>query len=811
MTPAPRKDSGEDGEHDGSGPTTVPAGKEGEGGTTPESRQATARTKTRRAPRAANRGRTTAKSGAKAADWSSPEGIREALGALRGDAFSENLGRAGRRGGTGQNFSGNFIIHEAHFRDAVAGSVYGAGSGAGATDIPGLIPSGRITRLREVFVAPADYDVLRERLREQKLLILRGPAGWGKTAAATMLLDSVGAKQVRRHDPESGLRTLTSASLASDTGHLIDWIGLGHLPDLRSGFLDRLASHLADLDAHMVLTLDGGLPIDTGDLHGHLADCADRATAVQIVRSHLVRIQGTAYDEQRIDAFMAAERVAEVCAKAQDLRLASRRLEWLATHLSGSIEAPDRAADLLGQLDEEATADFRTWFMEGHSVSQRAFTIALAALDELPYPIVAGAARELEARLVQAARQDAGPGHEQEHPESGRPERTVFDVTRTERLATSKAVLKDVVMDGRYGYTTMSFVRFENEQYPAWVLDTLWTEYDDAQPVVMGWLRDLALNDDVDLGVRAGITAGRLAQYEFDWICDEIITPWAGSEDLACRYAAVWALGALAASPGFAGHASALIKEWSADDSPIEFRWVAVRALGAAVGQYNPAGALRSLGLMAVKSWPDLAEPMLLSIGELFTAPADGTVDLVVAKLLRWSESRHSTRREFAALAFLHIAETTFAVDADSGRSWPAMLWLAVNGLPGSGQPVTEPVVSDDGAGSGAGFVMTSRTEVVRRGSDERERIAALWRFAANAPFVATIAPEVLWQWIERADRDQPMTEALRWLFTAEVFADVDRRLLADQLRLWIAEKKTGPVAAAHVLLQDLEPSKETT
>jgi hypothetical protein len=77
----------------------------------------------------------------------------------------------------------------------------------------GPIPDAVLDRLRRVYVEPTVYVDAATRLRERRVMVLRGPDGWGKRATALRLLTEVAPGGVFGLEPDIEIRRLGGRTL----------------------------------------------------------------------------------------------------------------------------------------------------------------------------------------------------------------------------------------------------------------------------------------------------------------------------------------------------------------------------------------------------------------------------------------------------------------------------------------------------------------------------------------------------------------------------------------------------------------------
>src|SRR5262245_3166956 len=111
------------------------------------------------------------------------------FGPLLEQAFNELLGKSGRP--TGGVRSNVLIAGEVHIAGDLLGGDKHAGSSGSAFAgevIAGEVGTDVLKQIERSYVPPPAYRRLLERLREHRILLLRAPSGWGRTATGLHIL-----------------------------------------------------------------------------------------------------------------------------------------------------------------------------------------------------------------------------------------------------------------------------------------------------------------------------------------------------------------------------------------------------------------------------------------------------------------------------------------------------------------------------------------------------------------------------------------------------------------------------------------------
>src|SRR5215470_12099322 len=131
----------------------------------------------------------------------------------RDDAVAALLG--GSRGPGGNVF----IVDSIGYVDAAVGGSHPAVDVTRYGTVPsGPIPKPTLRGIVKTFVQPGNYPEIRRQLKARSVLLLRAPTGWGRTAAALVLLDAACNEGVDKLNPDTSLRAPGELGLQPNHG-----------------------------------------------------------------------------------------------------------------------------------------------------------------------------------------------------------------------------------------------------------------------------------------------------------------------------------------------------------------------------------------------------------------------------------------------------------------------------------------------------------------------------------------------------------------------------------------------------------------
>jgi hypothetical protein len=696
----------------------------------------------------------------------------------------------------------NKFTYHFHVQGDLRGDVVGGDKLAGPAVPFGVVGAGPVgqqllDKIADVYVRPPAYAQAQRFLEQHRLVILQGPARWGKATMALHLLlgievlgvDGRRLQGIHRFGSETELATLKGGEIELLRGYLVDTLAPYQAVRLTDDRVERLQAHLEARRSCMVVTVDQAAHLPNGLVRDLAVRCGELSDPVALLRRHLrwylrtaPPANGIEVDPDAQDRLLAHD---EVRRELDEQPLPSE-IDRMARLLRGVLcgeETESRAFESLRHRSALAIEDhFRD---EQTTLRDRAFMISLSVLDGAPYEAVAEAADRLEEALHQVA----DPRRPLRRPPFGR--------TREDRLHLAWArIPRGQERVGRG--SLVQGVTFRNPAYPRALLDYVWREFDTARGCLLEWFELLAQQPGDEVPLRTAVALGRLGTQAFPYLRARVLDPWAASGDPRLQEIAALALSAtVQLEPALTSDILALLQRWSdaehteeEDEDDRGRRWTAAVAFGWHVGATYPELALDRLEEIAGIDDVELALAVAMSTTRLFDA---GKRREVVDALLGWIDTPRTQEErvlvQTAALSFLRIAATSFNEPGGAdleGERWPTLLWL------------TDPDASGD-PDAAPGWL---------------EAVTRLWRHALNTSLVVDVALDVLRDWVDLADEDDRLLPLLRRIVLHLPQHERDRRRLEYKLERWSETRSRHgdgrrSSRAAGELLRALKAGKE--
>lgn len=629
-----------------------------------------------------------------------------------------------------------------------------------------------VETVRHTFQAPPRWDDIQADAWQRRSVVLRGPGGAGKTAAAVRLLISAQVKAWYLLDSVAELTRLTELrQLGSGAGLLLD--RPRDLGELRGSQLAGLEGLLERADARLVLIAGPDAELDRGV--GEYVQRVTRPDSLDaVLAAHLTHRLGEADAARALAADGVADLTAELLSDGPACRDAARLAEVLAHEYGGGGIDPDRVR---ARMDSSGGEGPEEWFEGLGDTGLRTQAIALAVLGGLPQEDVALAASALLDRFrsdrgVLTTSVERGPVPLRQDP-----------FAQSRRLLAEKLRARTVsaVTRGSFGWLPCTVAEYRNPDYPPRIIRHVWSEYRIQQELV-GWLAELVDSPSQQVRSFAGTALGLIATESFDHIATQVLPGWVLHEDSgsARREAIAYALRVCARDPALRPGVHALVNGWYLSGT-WEFQAAAARAYGLCLGGADLDTAVRCLTQLGTVDHIQVA----IAIGDAFADLVEEDVAAHAPLVLRAvAEMVHEPlSRPVGHLVFLILADALVteepAAPGTAPRARPTLLKLAAADPPGS---------------------------------ELRRLLGYLWSEVIGGELFGDESANVLEAWAAQAETDPLLLDDLLRVLVQDVAARSPRvgGLLRRYVTRWAERDRFRPLPrAAAVLGSALRPSAD--
>ncbi|WP_164992283.1 hypothetical protein [Streptomyces sp. L2] len=588
---------------------------------------------------------------------------------------SESASQATARVGAGSLRAG--LLRTAWTRiggDRVEGDkiVIQAGSERGV--VLRALAAGVVETVRHTFQPPPRWDDVVADAWQRRSVVLRGPLGAGKTAAAVRLLLAAQAKTFFLLDSVAELTRLTELTqLGTGAGLLVD--RPVDLSELRAAQLAGLEDLLLRADAHLVVT--AGPESELGrDVTEYVQRITRPDTLDRVLRAHLTHRLGEPDTDGALTSAGVPGLVTELLDSAAGCLHAARLAEVLAhEHGTGAID-PERVR---ARMDHTGGETPEEWFESLGDTALRTQAVALAVLGGLPQEHVAMAASALLDRFRSERGVLADSVRDGPVPLSQDP----FSQSRRLLADQLRARTVSAVTKGDLGLLPCTVAEYRDPGYPARIIRHVWSEYR-IQREIVAWLG--ALVDKPSLSVRsfAGTALGLIATESFDHIATQVFPGWLHAEHTGAfrREAIAYALRVCLRDPQVRTGVRALVDGWYMSGA-WQTQAAAARAYGLCLGGADLATAVQRLTRLGTVDHIDVAIAIGDALSDLLEQDVAGHAPLVLRAVAEMAHEPSS--RPSGHLAFLILANALLTEEppGSTRQPRPSLLTLAAEQPPG--------------------------------------------------------------------------------------------------------------------------------
>jgi hypothetical protein len=563
-----------------------------------------------------------------------------------------------------------------------------------------------LERIRATFAAVAGYERMLDTIRENRVIVLRSPAGTGMTTTAVRLLDEVTDGNVAHLDVPKGIGSIREKDLTKKRGYVVRITSASPHGGPTELELDSLAELLATHKCWCVVVDSTGVDQDErGDyVLKHQAPDND-----QVLRKHLLWRLGPDATERADEVLRvgADERIERALGPDRTLADVVALAGLLVKHAQGDLELDDVVAGCAGLVAHQVT----TWFAglrhaapaerkdTGDPLALASFRIALAVLNISAYPQVAEAARDLETQLIA----ELDPAASKKAPAS-------VALDRRTALTLSRAtVCPGVISYGIDAVVEGELVRYQDDRFPIAILDHVWSEYNWLRAPLGKWLIELGHDDSPIIWVRAAQAAGALSAIDFHDGFRKLVSPNVYAETVQERRFAAVALDQASQDERSHNIVAAFLRSWRRTGGE-HARWTTAATHGYGQGLDDIGATLDALRVLGT---PDekldaLAEPSRTSVmvtvvsRSLSSLLAFGAVEPILTVLDEWLNHERASMRSLALAAILRLVRKrgfhfTY-LDISGGRDYRDQLprhgrWPLLLALQHEDPNLVEPIV----------------------------------------------------------------------------------------------------------------------
>lgn len=311
--------------------------------------------------------------------------------------------------------------------------------------------------------------------------------------------------------------------------------------------------------------------------------------------------------------------------------------------VTGDVSTRSHTVEPKDAKHPDANLPVDQWFQGTHDLLDAAMMAAAAFLPGVPFGAILAASHRLASFMGRT-------------PEASS---NLFSTGRAARLSRLGAQIRPTPDTG-YANISVERLSFRDTNRLPEARHYLWQQATDLRPMLTRWLTELSSSDDEEVAYTVGYAVGDCASVDLSGIFNELMQPWAFSEQEASRIAAGQALGAALSHPGGKELAHARIEQWSDPDSPRACQRAVASLCRSSWAIREPGRAMQALKRLEMTEkvyagkWVQQAINTMWATASLFSDQHPDLAGVIVGNLCEWSTQERSS--VFYTTPQLHLA-----------------------------------------------------------------------------------------------------------------------------------------------------------
>jgi len=534
----------------------------------------------------------------------------------------------------------NFFLQTFHGMDA-RGSVFGVGTpGSGAAELGprsyGRMGEAEVAKVSGHFAEPSCFAEIRAELQTERVVILVGPGGTGRRAAAITLLDQVKAAgaPIVALAPGTTVDQLAARTFDAGVGYLIaDMIDADMSQENAEFHWDIACRAVRDAGTYLIVTAASGARIARSAAARTFT--WRRPAASDVLRKHLGR------------AVVAESVVDEVACALEHGATLGKIAE---TGQRMATATPEQVADLIAALADNDPREVADWLDKVDAAIPEVLEVAALAF-------TAGLSERLVDQELRRFRTEIAKFAPEVDPTKDEVRKEIdlrFRQVRKMRVEHPLLAVRDVPL-AELGSIPIRHLDFAKAGYRSHVIAELWQRLDtDFWAAIRWWVHEIADSGELSLMSSAATGLALLAQRAPDEVIERYLDPWtAESGSWNEQIMALLVIDQMSAFGDMGTLALQIVVHWATHGSRSQ-RLVATYAFSGGLGARFPVDATRRLTHLADQGEPLAGHGHAVLFMTLAGQNADGA--LVLGELQRRmnrQRDRPSTDRVLDSVVFL--------------------------------------------------------------------------------------------------------------------------------------------------------------
>ncbi len=501
-------------------------------------------------------------------------------------------------------------------RNAVFGvGTAGAGAAGPEPRTYGRMGEAEVAKVSRQYAEPPCFADAMAELRAERVVILVGPGGTGRRAAAITLLDQAktAGQPIVGLAPGTTVDQLAARTFDKGVGYLIaDMIDADMSQENAEYHWDNACRAVREAEAYLVVTTAAGARITRSAAARTFP--WQRPVVAEVLRKHL----GSAVLEDCV-----IDEVARALEHGATLGKVAETAHRMATATA------EQVADLIAALADNDPQEVADWLDKVDAAIPDVLEVAaLAFTAGLPERLVDEELREFRSQIAKFA-PEVNPSKDEVKKEID----LRFRQVRKMRGEHPLLAVRDVPV-ARLASVPIRHLDFAKAGYRSHVITELWQRLDtDFWAGIRWWIHEIADSGQLNLMSSAATGLALLAQRAPDEVIDWYLDPWT-AEDASWneQLMAILVIGQMSAHGDMATLALQIVVHWATQGSRSQRR-VATYAFSGGLGARFPVNATRRLTHLADQGEPLAGNGHAVLFMTLARQGADGA--LVLGELQR--------------------------------------------------------------------------------------------------------------------------------------------------------------------------------
>lgn len=426
------------------------------------------------------------------------------------------------------------------------------------------ISSAQLQQVKKTFVAPAGIEEAKKKLKEHNILYIHHPQHIGKYSYAISLLEDAGAKEIYEWSKEATLLNITQHALKKKIGLLAEVSGSEEFfKGLHDFHLDTYIKKLKEKEAYCII-INQNEPPSLMQPYSVRVKKPDDLKALLI--KHTMNAKKEDKAKQQIVDWIDSDEGEEILPDQLYPREAKAYIDKLEKLVTGKISKKEFIESLDVNVEERVKTQFMEFKHRKNPLKEIAFYLALSIYEGNTYPLIIEKSWDLFSLLVERAGQQL-----------------VFEEELLERDEYLSFFHAHVVQEWRHtdaGGEKIDVVRFLFKEDIPVIWAYIWEQYSNYNAVLVSWLQQQLFQFNKKLDENIKFILVYLLKKDSIAVRNQVILPWANSEQPKERLFAAQILQDLSKEEDRKQLVFNLVKSWANLRNNTRLQWTSTILMG---------------------------------------------------------------------------------------------------------------------------------------------------------------------------------------------------------------------------------------